>query len=531
MVAVSPQRLEAYNERYDQCLQIMHARRHILPTQPQPLPSRDWPPENVALLLRYGKWLEGGGTSVYVIRSSYIPIAGIVLGLAGKPHNQLDLDTDLPPALDFVIAMGVGAVREKLHRCALAKFRRFLLHQRGQVEVKIQPYDPAPHTEDLPTWVVEEITHYQHICQRNWRTARVVENTRRFWSGHLRVWRFLCGQCGVRDLGDIRRKQLYAYEDARLEAKASVSTINADLRSFAGLLRFLQEQGYTVSQALFNLRNLKQPDRLPKFLTDDQVRRLRDDVESRLAQARFFAQRRDALLDRATFYLLWQCGLRRSEVEELRLEDLDLNKRQLSVRNGKGMKDRTVFLTDIAIQALRDYLALRGEGPTDHIFLYRNQPLSKDLIHGRLKAAGQRVGVDVHAHRLRHTCATQLLNAGCPVTSIQKLLGHKKLNTTMVYARAYDQTVEADYFAAMSRVEQRLLVSPEPETVEGPVGEVQRMQILALAEQLVNTDAVREQRRSLFEQMRSLIFGTQIIQQPAESLAWIPPPCLPAAVD
>ena len=75
-------------------------------------------------------------------------------------------------------------------------------------------------------------------------------------------------------------------------------------------------------------------------------------------------------------------------------------------------------------------------GPTDHVFLYRNQPLSKDLIHGRLKAAGERVGVRLPAHRLRHTCATQLLNAGCPVTSIQKLLGHKKLNTTMIYPRA-----------------------------------------------------------------------------------------------
>ncbi len=107
------------------------------------------------------------------------------------------------------------------------------------------------------------------------------------------------------------------------------------------------------------------------------------------------------------------------------------------------MKDRTVYLTVTTLHALEAYLAVRGPGPTDHVFLYRNQPLCKDLIHGRLKAAGERVGVKVYAHRLRHTTATQLLNAGCPVTSIQKFLGHKKLNTTMVYARAHDQTVEA----------------------------------------------------------------------------------------
>jgi len=62
-----------------------------------------------------------------------------------------------------------------------------------------------------------------------------------------------------------------------------------------------------------------------------------------------------------------------------------------------------------------------------------------------------------------NTCATQLLNAGCRVTSIQRLLGHKELNTTMIYARAHDQTVADDYFAAMERVEQRLEIAPKPE--------------------------------------------------------------------
>jgi hypothetical protein len=74
--------------------------------------------------------------------------------------------------------------------------------------------------------------------------------------------------------------------------------------------------------------------------------------------------------------------------------------------------------------------------------------------------------VKVRAHRLRHTAATQLLNAGCPVTSIQKFLGHKKLNTTMIYARALDQTVAEDYFKAMEQVEQQLVL---------PVGELKQL--------------------------------------------------------
>jgi site-specific recombinase XerD len=355
--------------------------------------------------------------------------------------------------------------------------------------------------------------------QRNWRPARLQDNIARFWCGHLRLWRFLVEKCAIQELSQVRPRQLYDYADHSLSQGRAVSTTNSDLRCFHSFLIFLQAQDYAVPQALLRLHGLKQPERLPQYLTDEQVQALRDDFQSRLAQAIHPYQRRDALLDLAIFYLLWQCGLRKSEVEELRLEDLDLSGRKLSVRNGKGMKDRTVFLTDTTVQALSAYLAMRGMGPSDHVFLYRNQPLSKDLIHGRLKAAGMRAGVRLHAHRLRHTCATQLLNAGCPVTSIQKLLGHKKLNTTMVYARAYDATVEADYFSAMGRIEQRLELVQESEPAAGAVKESERRQLLTLAEQLFVPDLTLETRLEIAVQMRGLLDASE-----ASRVGWIPPP-------
>ncbi len=118
----------------------------------------------------------------------------------------------------------------------------------------------------------------------------------------------------------------------------------------------------------------------------------------------------------------------------------------------------------------------------------------------------------VHTHRLRHTTATQLLNAGCRITSIQKFLGHKKLNTTMIYARVHDQTVEADYFAAMGRVEQRLQVGPEAE--EPPVSEEDRVEILTLAEEMANPEVEPEKRQSLFEKIRALLARPAVIPPP-----------------
>ena len=84
------------------------------------------------------------------------------------------------------------------------------------------------------------------------------------------------------------------------------------------------------------------------------------------------------------------------------------------------------------------------------------------MIRGWLQEAGERVGVKVYPHRLRHTRATQLLNADCQITPIQRFLGHKDLASTMVCSRT-DQIVADDYFSAMQRVEQRLELAPVDE--------------------------------------------------------------------
>ncbi len=494
-------------ERYDQAL-LWARDRHLPPEAPRPQRTAAWPEENVRLLERYAAWLASGGTSPPTIGMLYVPMAGHVLGLALKPHRELDLTTDLERAMAYVRAKRLSAEWTDMCRNALNKFQRFLRQVRGSAEADMHPCNVERYRLGLPDWLCRELERYQHVMQSHWRPARVNQQTLRFWSAHTRLWRWLIQRYRVSELHEIKRKHLLAYVDERLAAGGAASTVNADLRYWRAFLLFLQDNDYPVPQALLRVPSLKQPDALPRFLTDEQVRLLRDDLERRVQEARSIVSRRDALFDRAAFYLLWQAGLRLGEAEELRLEDLDLAAGRLMVRQGKGQKDRTVYLTGTLVRALTEYLTVRGEGATDHVFLCRNMPVHKDLLRSRIQAAGVRAGVKVHPHRLRPTCATQLVNAGCRITTIQKFLGHEELNSTMIYARVHDRTAADDYYRAMAQVEKRLDLNREPAPVGAALGPAERSRLLHLVRCLAEPQLDLEGRLHLVYEMRAVLVGT-----------------------
>lgn len=447
---------------------------NLPPGYPLPQPPAVWPEENISLFERYLDWLHADGAGQTCIMNYYMLVAGHVLGYHLQPHEQMDLDTDLERVMAYLRAKQASERWLVMGPHALNRFRRFMQAERGLTgqSVAFKQANTARYHDGLPQWLIELLIQLQHIRQANWRPARLNEGILRFWSGHTRLWRWLFANHSLQEIGDIKRAHVFAYMDERLATGYSLKGVNQDLRAFQATLRFLQERDFVVPQALLRLPGLKEPDSLPRFLTDEQVGRLQADLEQQAAQASTPTQQRNALLDRAAFYLLWQGGLRLGEVEELRLDNLNISTKpvlslskgsmqvlahkQLIIRQGKGRKDRAVYLTDKAVAALQAYLAVRGDGPTDHVFLYRHQPVNKDFVRGRIKAAGERTGVKVTPHQLRHTYATQLVNAGCKITTIQALLGHKHINTTLTYARVHDRTVAEDYFAAMAVVEKRL---------------------------------------------------------------------------
>lgn len=220
------------------------------------------------------------------------------------------------------------------------------------------------------------------------------------------------------------------------------TTINRRLAAIISLYAFLSDDDPDLGcPVLTHRHHLREPQRLPRPVQEGDLRA-------------FFAAIQDAR-DLAMFVLMLRCGLRISEVAGLLLSDLYLDEPhpRLVVR-GKGLRERSVYLSPQAERVLRHYLLERPAAASDFVFLsYQLQGMSTTAIHKRLMCYRQQAEVHLTAHRLRHSFANDLVSADVPVTSIQKLMGHRWLETTQIYVRANDQQVQADYYAACQKLE------------------------------------------------------------------------------
>lgn len=186
--------------------------------------------------------------------------------------------------------------------------------------------------------------------------------------------------------------------------------------AIAAIKSFLQLQGKCV-----DIGYMKRPKRLPEVLTQEEVSHLLQSIEN--PKHRLLLQ------------LLYGCGLRLSEVRNLKKEDIRLQEGILMVRQGKGNKDRIVSLPASILQSLKPFLSEDG-----FPYVFRSErggrlhPRTIELI---MKNASSKAGIKkhVHPHTLRHSYATHLLEAGTDLRVIQRLLGHSNIKTTELYTQ------------------------------------------------------------------------------------------------
>jgi site-specific recombinase XerD len=169
----------------------------------------------------------------------------------------------------------------------------------------------------------------------------------------------------------------------------------------------------------------------------------------------------DALEDRTMFLLMLRCGLRVSEVSHVRWAAIDLGQGTLRVNTSKGQVDRVVSLSPDVATALRQWHGLRST-TADYVFpspmpRKGGLPLGARQIRNRMTRYLKLAGITKRyaPHSLRHTLATQLLNAGASLEVVKELMGHRSLQMTLRYTQLYDRTKRAQYDHAMAQVEQQ----------------------------------------------------------------------------
>jgi site-specific recombinase XerD len=246
-------------------------------------------------------------------------------------------------------------------------------------------------------------------------------------------------------LPDVTSKEIGLYVDHLLKKRRTPKTITCHLQTIRLFFDYLiGEEGIPMSNPVTRI-SIRLPKPLPRHLKDDPVTRL-------------LAVIRD-LRDRAMFMLMLRCGLRVQEVADLTVDAVDYQRKQIFVSQGKGSKDRVVYLSEDARSALLGYLAKRSTRGK-RLFLVqkgtmKGQPLSVRGIQKRMESYARKSKLNVSCHRLRHTMATQLLNADADLATIQDLLGHGQITTTQRYCWVANLKVQRDYYKAMEVVLQR----------------------------------------------------------------------------
>jgi len=230
---------------------------------------------------------------------------------------------------------------------------------------------------------------------------------------------------------------------------ASINLYLAIIRVFYNYLKY-EEKVNLLNPVTANCR-LRVPKPLPRALREDQVDQFFDVIKTRR--------------DWAMFRLMLRCGLRVEEVANLTLGDIDIKQRRIMVVNGKGSKDRVVYISDDAADGLIAYLKLRSHRRVKKVFLvekgnFKGLPISVRGIQKRMEYYAKKTGLKISCHHLRHTMATQLLNADAQVESIQDLLGHNWITTTERYCKVSNMKVKRDYFNAMGKILKRCSQSP-----------------------------------------------------------------------
>jgi integrase/recombinase XerD len=283
--------------------------------------------------------------------------------------------------------------------------------------------------------------YLRHLTHRN-RRSRTLESR----YGAIVFFLGMIRNIGKTCLQEITRRDIEAFIEHEQDRSIKITTIRTKLVSIQAFFHYLAEEEI-VSPDIFRRRiRLQLPERLPRAMDPDDLRKLLSVIED--------------TRDRAMIMVLLRTGMRIGELLKTRVTDVHIKERRIEIyESEKNRLGRVVYLSDDAVIALQKWLKVRS--PWEQYLIYTK--MSPDTMsYSTARTIFQRYIVKAglndkgySLHTLRHTFATEFLNAGMRLECLQVLLGHRNIEETRRYARLTDKTREEEYFRAMAKIERR----------------------------------------------------------------------------
>jgi integrase/recombinase XerD len=247
------------------------------------------------------------------------------------------------------------------------------------------------------------------------------------------------GESGVVQIGDVLREDVWDHLIRLRKSGLSARSIARHMSAIRRFHRFLEDEGLTSSNPVEDLDSPRLTRSLPGSLRLEEVDALLEAFDFSTPAG---------IRDGAVLEILYSCGLRISEVADLKERDVSLEESCLRVR-GKGSKVRLVPLGQRAAARIAAWQAIRGLGKVvdENLFIsLRGRRMSRGVLWKTVKEAARRANIcqNVSPHSLRHSFATHLLDNGADLRAVQELLGHADISTTQIYSHvSRDRLVRA----------------------------------------------------------------------------------------
>jgi integrase/recombinase XerC len=280
-------------------------------------------------------------------------------------------------------------------------------------------------------WLAEFLSYYQYAKAASVYTIKAYCHDIQDFTEFIGGVKFPC---------EITRQDARAYIAGLQHKGLRVATIRRKIASLKSFSRYLVKLKLMSVDPFVNIRGPRQEHNLPKFLSVEEVSRLMEMPNIRTLQGK---------RDKAIIETIYSCGLRLSETVGLQYGDFEFAQRTVKIR-GKGSRERIVPIGKPAIEAIKAYLKSLSENILpQNAFIFHSLRSQRITCRSVERIVGQYMAMigrpELSPHSLRHSCATHMLEAGCDIRSIQELLGHVSINTTVAYTHVNVGLLKRNY--------------------------------------------------------------------------------------